>query len=85
MVVLMTEERGGCHDTKNEKDNLIVILTPYVIETSENLSQLQKDLGLLSNLQKEYNDKVFEKIESRVLDGEDSPSILDTNDTKAGL
>lgn len=73
------------NNIRNEKDNLIVILTPYVIETSENLSQLQKNLGELSNLQKEYNDKVFEKIESRALDGEVSPSILDANDTKAGL
>lgn len=73
------------NNIRNEKDNLIVILTPYVIETSENLSQLQKNLGELSNLQKEYNDKVFEKIESRALDGEESPSILDANDTKAGL
>lgn len=73
------------NNIRNEKDNLIVILTPYVIETSENLSQLQKNLGELSNLQKEYNDKVFEKIESRALDGEESPSILDENDTKAGL
>lgn len=73
------------NNIKNEKDNLIVILTPYVIETSENLSQLQKNLGELSNLQKEYNEKVFEKIESRALDGEESPSVLDTNDTKVGL
>ena len=70
------------NSTRNEKDNLIVILTPYVIETSENLSQLQKDLGVLSNLQKEYNDKVFEKIESRALDGEQTPQPFDTNDTQ---
>jgi general secretion pathway protein D len=73
------------NSTRNEKDNLIVILTPYVIETSENLSQLQKDLGVLSNLQKEYNDKVFEKIESRALDGEQTPQPFDTNDTQKVL
>jgi len=73
------------NNIKNEKDNLIVILTPYVIETSENLSQLQKNLGVLSNLQKEYNDKVFAKIEARAEDGEETPSLLDTNTTEKGL
>ena len=73
------------NNIRNEKDNLIVILTPYVIETSENLSQLQKNLGELSNIQKEYNDKVFEKIEAKALDGEQTPSILDTNNTEKGL
>jgi general secretion pathway protein D len=73
------------NSTRNEKDNLIVILTPYVIETSENLSQLQKDLGVLSNLQKEYNEKVFEKIESRALEGEQTPELFDTNDTQKVL
>jgi len=47
----------------NEQDNLVVILTPYVIDKSEKLSQLQKDLGRLSRLQKEYNTEVFKKIE----------------------
>lgn len=49
--------------TTNEQDNLIVILTPYVVDKSEKLSQLQKDLGLLANIQREYNEKVFKKIE----------------------
>ncbi len=72
-------------DIKDEKDNLIVILTPYVIETSENLSQLQKDLGLLANLQQEYNDKVFEKLENRTEDSEQVPDIFDANTTVKGL
>lgn len=46
-----------------EQDNLIVILTPYIIDKSEKLSKLQKDLGVLGNLQKEYNEKVFKEIE----------------------
>ncbi|QOY52845.1 type II secretion system secretin GspD [Candidatus Sulfurimonas baltica] len=48
-----------------EEDNLVVILTPYVIEKSEKLSQLQKGLGELAKLQREYNDKVFKDIEER--------------------
>ncbi len=47
----------------NEEDNLVVILTPYVIDKSEKLSQLQKDLGQLSRLQEKYNKEVFERIE----------------------
>ena len=47
----------------NEEDNLVVILTPYVIDKSEKLSKLQQDLGTLSKLQERYNKKVFAKIE----------------------
>jgi len=49
--------------TTIEEDNLVVILTPYIIDKSEKLSQLQKDLGTLVQIQKEYNEKVFKKIE----------------------
>ncbi len=51
----------------NESDNLVVILTPYIIEKSEKLSQLQKDLGMLANLQKKYNKEVFKRIEEKGL------------------
>lgn len=49
--------------TSTEQDNLVVVLTPYVIDKSEKLSALQKDLGELSKLQQEYNEEVFKKIE----------------------
>ena len=45
-----------------EEDNLVVILTPYVIDKSEKLSQLQEDLGTLAKLQVEYNIDVFNKL-----------------------
>ena len=51
--------------TTDEQDNLVVILTPYIIDKSEELSKLQKDLGALKNLQKAYNKKVFEKIKNQ--------------------
>lgn len=51
--------------TSQEQDNLIVILTPYVVDKSEKLSQLQKDLGILATIQKEYDKKIFKKIEER--------------------
>ena len=49
--------------TTVENDNLVVILTPYIIDKSEKLSQLQKDLGVLSKIQKRYNEEVFQQIE----------------------
>ena len=49
--------------TTDEQDNLVLILTPYIMDKSEKLSQLQKDLGELSKLQAAYNKETFEKIE----------------------
>ena len=51
--------------TSHEEDNLIVILTPYIIDNSEKLSLLQQDLGVLARLQKEYNDAMFKKLEDK--------------------
>ena len=51
--------------TNEEKDNLVVILTPYVIDKSENLSKLQRELGQIERLQREYNIKVFESLKER--------------------
>jgi len=51
------------HDSKDQQDNLIVILTPYIIDKSEKLSELQKQLGELTRLQTEYNKEVFKAIE----------------------
>jgi general secretion pathway protein D len=68
--------------TKNEQDNLVVILTPYVIDKSEELSKLQQDLGLLAKFQKEYNVKVFDKLEKRAKEDtiheNETSNILDT-------
>ncbi|WP_373003705.1 type II secretion system secretin GspD [Sulfurimonas sp.] len=51
--------------TSAEQDNLVVILTPYIIDKSEKLSRLQRDLGMLAQIQKDYNLKVFDKIEKK--------------------
>jgi general secretion pathway protein D len=66
----------------NEEDNLIVILTPYVISKSEMLSDLQEDLGKLARLQKLYNKEVFKKIEN---EGFESLSEDPQNDDKQNL
>ncbi len=49
----------------NEQDNLVVILTPYVIDKSEELSKLQRALGMLAKVQEEYNKKAFELVEEK--------------------
>jgi len=49
----------------SEEDSLVVILTPYVIDKSDELSRLQVALGKLSELQKEYNKRIFQKIEKQ--------------------
>ena len=48
-----------------ENDNLVVILTPYVIDKSSQLSELQKQLGELSNLQQEYEKEVFKRLQEQ--------------------
>jgi len=58
----------------NEQDNLVVILTPYVIDKSDQLSRLQKELGILAKIQEEYNKKIFEIIEKKRLKTE-TPEI----------
>jgi general secretion pathway protein D len=50
---------------RNEQDNLVVILTPYVIDKSNELSKLQRELGILAQIQEEYNKKAFEIIEKK--------------------
>ena len=54
--------------TTKEQDNLVVILTPYVIDKSDKLSQLQKDLGILAKIQEEYNKEAFEMVEKHKLE-----------------
>ena len=53
------------HDTKEEQDNLLVILTPYVIDKSAKLSMLQQQLGELGRIQKEYNQIIFPEVEKQ--------------------
>lgn len=65
--------------TTQEQDNLVVILTPYVIDKSEQLSELQKDLGVLSKMQAKYNKYVFNMIEKK---GFESLSVEDKQEKK---
>lgn len=45
--------------TTTQKDNLLLVITPYIIDDSKTLSSLQIDLGSLGQLQKVYNTSVF--------------------------
>ena len=61
-----------------ENDNLVVILTPYVIDKSEQLSKLQQELGLLSKMQEAYEKAVFKKLEEeKRIDAAKEPIELD--------
>ncbi|CAI6147414.1 MAG: Secretin XcpQ [uncultured Sulfurimonas sp.] len=64
-IPLIGEYLFSSTTTNVEQDNLIVMLTPYIIDKSEKLSQLQKDLGLLAKIQQEYNIEVFENLEKK--------------------
>jgi len=59
------------------EDNMVVILTPYVVSKSEKLSQLQEGLGELARLQKQYNKEVFKNIENKALNELENKSNTD--------
>lgn len=50
-------------EKEDTQDNLLVLLTPYVIEKSARLSELQKQLGEIARLQKKFDKDLFDKIE----------------------
>jgi general secretion pathway protein D len=64
-----------------EEDNLIVILTPYVIDKSEKLSKLQEELGLLAKLQEEYDIEVFKRLQERTKDSKEETSQVIEEET----
>ncbi|MCW8839075.1 MAG: hypothetical protein OQK11_10280 [Thiovulaceae bacterium] len=73
-------------NTTNEQDNLVVILTPYVVSNSEKLSKLQKDLGIIEKLQRKYNLEVFKKIKTKGFDSNttlNNESSLKKDEVKA--
>ncbi len=47
--------------TITQKDNLLLVITPYIIDDSKSLSSLQTDLGAFGKLQKVYNDSLSSK------------------------
>ena len=66
-----------------EEDNLVVILTPYVIDKSDKLSRLQRELGVLAEVQKKYNVMIFEKIKKNALKQRSSKAddVLSTDES----
>jgi general secretion pathway protein D len=68
-IPLLGEWLFSSKSTTDEEDNLVVILTPYVIDKSEQLSKLQKDLGILSKIQEDYNKEVFARVQKQAKEG----------------
>jgi len=48
-------------EKKQQRDNLLLVITPYIIDDSKTLSSLQMDLGALGQVQKLYNDEIAKK------------------------
>jgi general secretion pathway protein D len=74
-IPLLGEALFSSTSKTKEQDNLVVILTPYVMDKSAQLSKLQKELGILAQIQEEYNKKIFEMIENKRVKP-DNPEVL---------
>ncbi len=48
-----------------DKTNLVIILTPYIVEKSSNLTTLMEKLTELNKLQKQYNDRVLSELNEK--------------------
>ena len=51
-----------------DNQSMAIVMTPYVVTTSANLSTLQKELGILGKIQEQYNAEVFAKVEKAASD-----------------
>jgi len=71
----------GALFTSNEdvvdNQSMAIVITPYVVTNSASLSRLQKNLGILGKVQKQYNAEVFAKVEKAA---EDRLNIRDEDD-----
>ncbi len=63
-------------------DNLVVVLTPYIISKSEKLSALQQKLGKLVNIQKSYENVVFGEIKKRAKKVQKKEPQIDSSEEK---
>jgi len=62
----------GALFTHNEdsvrNQSMAIVITPYIVTNSASLSKLQKELGILGTIQKQYNAEVFAKVEKAAND-----------------
>jgi len=49
----------------SRKTNVVVYLTPYIVRRSDELQKLKKMLDELEEVQREYNDYIFQKLEEK--------------------
>jgi len=83
-IPLIGDYLFSSNSVTDEQDNLVVILTPYVIDKSDELSKLQADLGILAKIQEEYNRKAFELMEQRkMLEAKQKEPLIDPFKAKA--
>jgi len=68
-----------------EEDSLVVILTPYVVDKSDELSKLQMQLGKLAKIQKAYNEKIFKKLEDNAKEMQDEENDFNVSDSHFGI
>jgi len=64
--------------TSTVKTNLVIILTPYIVESSDDLSKLKDQLAELDRLQHKYNRVVLESIQDHIKIDEDRRSNIDS-------
>ena len=46
-----------------DNQSMAIVITPYIVTSSASLARLQKNLGILGRVQKQYNAEVFAKVE----------------------
>ena len=52
----------------------------YIIDKSEELSKLQRELGRLAEIQDEYNKEIFEKLEKKSNTAEAVNNVIDISE-----
>ena len=58
----------------SRKTNVVVYLTPYIVRRSDELQKLKKMLDELEEVQREYNDYIFQRLEEKRGSRESQPS-----------
>jgi general secretion pathway protein D len=66
--------------TSSSKTNLVIILTPYIVESSNDLGALKEKLSDLEALQKKYNRLVLDSIQDHIKIDPDNIPAEETNE-----
>jgi general secretion pathway protein D len=66
-------------DTTNDKVNLVIMLTPYVVEKSSDLQKLREKLSELDTIQSRYKTSLIEQIKADAPEAEEIKPASDAN------